>query len=114
MSNVIQVKFPKKSKRKLRRQRVFYLGEYYAGPPLCQSLEKLWLKRKPNNRWVFQQKCYGRVYEWEEYDGDDLPAALEDIPMVDEVTVNDLRAMGWYHSGYVVEVFPVDPCYECK
>ena len=106
MSNVIHVKFPKKSKRKLPRQRVFYLGQYYAGPPLCQSLEKLWLKRKPNNRWVFQQKYYGRVYEWEEYDGDDLPAALEGIPMVDEVRVNDLRAMGWYHIGDIVNFDP--------
>ena len=72
MNNVIYVKFPNQSKRKLPRQRVFYIGQYYAGPPLCQSLEKLWLKRKPNNRWVFQQKYYGRVCEWEEYDGDDL------------------------------------------
>ena len=94
MSNVIYVKFPKKLKRKLPRQRVFYLGQYYVGPPLCQSLEKLWLKRKPNNRWVFQQKCYGRVYEWEEYDGDDLLDVLEGIPMAEEVTVDDLLEMG--------------------
>ena len=102
MSSVIQVKFPKKSKRKLPRQRVFYLGEYYAGPPLCQSLEKLWLKRKPNNKWVFQQKCYGRVYEWEEYDGDDLLDVLESIQLTCEVTVDDLLEMGWYHSGEVI------------
>ena len=105
MSNVIHVKFPKKSKRKLPRQRVFYLGQYYAGPPLCQSLEKLWLKRKPNNRWVFQQKMYGRVYEQEEYEGDDLLEAIEGIPFEDEVTFDDLRAMGWYHCGHVVNVF---------
>jgi len=104
MSNVIQIKFPKKSKRKLPRQRVFYLGQYYAGPPLCQSLEKLWLKRKPNNRWVFQQKYYGRVYELEEYDGDDLLDALETIPMAEEVTVDDLIEMGWYHKGEVVHI----------
>ena len=102
MSNVIHVKFPKKSKRKLPRQRVFYLGQYYAGPPLCQSLEKLWLKRRPNNRWIFQQKYYGRVYEWEECAGDDLPAALECIPMVDEVTIDDLLEMGWYQKGQFV------------
>ena len=102
MSNVIHVKFPKQSKRKLPRQRVFYLGQYYAGPPLCQSLEKLWLKRKPNNKWVFQQKYYGRVYEWEEYDGDDLIAVLDGIPLVDEVNVEDLLEMGWYHSGEVI------------
>ena len=104
MTNVIHVKFPKKSKRKLPSQRVFYLGQYYAGPPLCQSLEKLWLKRKPNNRWVFQQKMYGRVYEQEEYEGDDLLEAIAGIPFEDEVTVDDLRRMGWYHSSEVVEV----------
>ena len=105
MSSVIHVKFPKKSKRMLPRQRVFYLGQYYAGPPLCQSLEKLWLKRKPNNRWVFQQKIYGRVYEQEEYHGDDLLTALEAIPLVDEVTPDDLVEMGWYHRGDVVDLF---------
>jgi len=103
MSNVIHVKFPKKSKRKLPRQRVFFLGYYYAGPPLCQSLEKLWLKRKPDNRWVFQQKMYGRVYECEEYDGDDLLAALEGIPLAEEVSVDDLLKMGWYHQGEVIK-----------
>ena len=104
MSNVINVKFPKKSKRKMPRQRVFYLGEYYAGPPLCQSLEKLWLKRKPNNRWVFQQKCYGRVYECEEYDGDDLLDVLAGIPMAEEITIDDLLEMGWYHRGEVIPI----------
>ena len=104
MSNVIQVKFPQKSQRKLPRQRVFYIGQYYAGTPLCQSLEKLWLKRKPNNRWIFQQKYYARVYEQEEYEGDDLLTALEIIPRVEEVTDDDLRGMGWYHSSEVVDV----------
>ena len=74
MNNVIYVEFPKQSKRKLPRKRVFYLGQYYAGPPLCQSLEHLWLKRKPDNRWVFQQKTYGIVFEYEECHGDDLLA----------------------------------------
>ena len=109
MTNVIHVKFPKKSKRKLPRQRVFYLGQYYAGPPLCQSLEKLWLKRKPNNRWVFQQKMYGRVYEQEEYEGDDLLTALESIPMVEEVTADDLRGMGWGRAGDVINLLPDGP-----
>ena len=102
MNNVIYVKFPKQSQRKLPRQRVFYLGEYYAGPPLCQSLEKLWLKRKPNNRWVFQQKCYGRIYELEEYDGDDLLAAIGSISLVDSITTQDLVKMGWVHCGEVI------------
>lgn len=102
MCNVIQLQFPKKSERKQSRQRVFYLGQFYSGPPLCQTLEKLWLKRKPNNRWVFQQKFYGRVHEWEEYDGDDLLEVLEGIPLVDEVNTDDLIEMGWYHKGEVV------------
>ena len=104
MNNVIYVNFPMQSQRKLPRQRVFYIGEYYAGPPLCQSLEKLWLKRKPNNRWVFQQKYYGRVYELEEHDGDDLLTALDGIPLVDEVTIDDLLEMGWYHRGQVIQI----------
>jgi|TARA_B110000037_G_scaffold85383_1_gene101262 hypothetical protein len=103
MNNVIYVEFPKQSKRKLPRKRVFYLGQYYAGPPLCQSLEHLWLKRKPDNRWVFQQKIYGIVFEYEEYDGDDLLAALDNIPLVDEVTMDDLLEMGWRHQGEVIQ-----------
>ena len=103
MNNVIYVEFPKQSKRKLPRKRVFYLGQYYAGPPLCQSLEHLWLKRKPDNRWVFQQKIYRIVFEYEEYDGDDLLAALDNIPLVDEVTMDDLLEMGWRHQGEVIQ-----------
>jgi len=103
MNNVIYVEFPKQSKRKLPRKRVFYLGQYYAGPPLCQSLEHLWLKRKPDNRWVFQQKIYGIVFEYEEYDGDNLLAALDNIPLVDEVTMDNLLEMGWRHQGEVIQ-----------
>ena len=103
MNNVIYVEFPKQSKRKLPRKRVFYLGQYYAGPPLCQSLEHLWLKRKPDNRWVFQQKIYGIVFEYEEYDGDNLLAALDNIPLVDEVTMDDLLEMGWRHQDEVIQ-----------
>ena len=104
MSNVIKVNFPKKSTRKYPRQRVFYIGQYYCGPPLCQSLQKLWLKRKPNNRWVFLEYHYGRAYEQEECDGDDLPNVLNNIPMVDEVTIDDLLQMGWYHRGEVIQL----------
>ena len=103
MSNVIHTTFPKKSKRVLPRRRVFYLGQYYSGPPLCQSLEKLWIKRKPNNRWVFQERVNGRVFEDEEYDGDDLLDALDGIPLVDVVTIDDLLQMGWYHRGEIHE-----------
>ena len=101
MSSVICVDFPKNSKRKLPKQRFFYLGVYYAGAPLCKSLEKLWLKRKPNNRWVLQQKIYGRVYEYEECDGNDLFDVLERIPFAEEIDIDDLLDMGWYHEGEV-------------
>ena len=56
----------------------------------------------PDNRWVFQQKMYGRFYECEEYDGDDLLAAIEGIPLAEEVSVDDLLEMGWYHQGEVI------------
>ena len=102
MSSVICVDFPKNSKRKLPKQRVFYLGVYYAGAPLCQSLEKLWLKRKPNNRWVLQQKIYGRVYVYEECDGNELLNVLEGIPFADEINIDDLLEMGWYHRGEIL------------
>ena len=101
MSNLIRVNFPKNPMRKLPKQRVFYLGVYYAGPPMCQSLEKLWLKRRPNNRWVLQQKVYGRVYEYDECDGNDLLDVLERIPFAEEIDIDDLLDMGWYHEGEV-------------
>ena len=101
MSNVIRVNFPKNSERKLPKQRVFYLGVYYAGPPLYQSLEKLWLKRRPNNRWVLQQKIHGRVQEYDECDGNDLLNVLEGIPFADAIDIDDLLDMGWYHEGKV-------------
>ena len=91
MSNVIKVNFPKKSIRKYPRQRVFYIGQYYCGPPLSQSLQKPWLKRKPNNRWVFLEYHYGRAYEQEEYYGDDLPNVLDNVPMVEEVCAKYLK-----------------------
>ena len=103
MNNVIQVSFTKnKLVRERVRKRVFYLGVYYCGPALCQSLEKLWIKRKPNDRWVLQQYDQGRVYELEECSGEDLPAVLDAIPFADEITIDDLLRMGWYHQGEVI------------
>ena len=104
MNNVLHVQFPKKLPRKKPRQRVFFLGYYYEGSPLCQSLEKLWIKRKPNNRWAFLHYHYGKAYEQEEYDGDELLNVLEAIPLVDEVTFDDLLQMGWYHRGEVIRL----------
>ena len=84
---------------------MFYTGQYYACPPLCKSFEKLWLKRKPQNRWVFQQKYHARVCEWEEYYGDDLLDVLEGTPLADEVTIDDLLEMGWYHPSAIVSLY---------
>ena len=108
MTNVIHVNFPKKIRTPYPRKRVFYLGQYYTGPPLCQSLENLWLKRKSNNRWVLQQKVHGRVYEYEECHSDDLIDVVNSIPLVDEVSVDELLQMGWSHRGQV-EYFPTSP-----
>ena len=105
MTNVIHVNFPKKVSTPFPRKRVFYLGQYYAGPPLCQSLENIWLKRKSNDRWVLQHKIQGRVYECGECHSDDLIDTLQGIPLVDEVSIYDLPQMGWRHTGQI-EYFP--------
>ena len=65
-------------------------------------LEKLWLKRRPNNRWALQQKIYGRVYEYEECDGNELLNLLEGLPFTDEINIDDLLEMGWYHRGEIL------------
>lgn len=102
MDNVLYVKFPKKSKPKYSRQRVFYIGQYICGPPLGQSLQKLWLKRKPNNRWVFLEYHNGKADYQGEYAGNDLPEILQSIPLENEITIHDLLKIGWRHSGEVV------------
>ena len=106
MNNVVNVNFSlNKKTQKPPRQRVFYLGQYYAGPPLCQSLEKLWIKRKPNNMWVFQSYQRGRVFEQEEeYSANDLLDALNGIPFVDEILTEDLKDMGWYNTGEIINL----------
>ena len=40
----------------------------------------------------------------EEHDGDDLLTALDGMPLVDEVTIDDLLEMGWYHRGQVIQI----------
>ena len=105
MNNVVNVNFSlNKKTQKPPRQRVFYLGQYYAGSPLCQSLEKLWIKRKPNNMWVFQSYQWGRVFEQEEYSANDLLDALNGIPFVDEILTEDLKDMGWYNTGEIINL----------
>jgi len=51
-----------------------------------------------------QYHC-GKAHELDEYNGDDLLAVLECVPLADEVTIDDLLEMGWYHSSEVVELF---------
>ena len=36
--------------------------------------------------------------------GDKLLTALEAIPFVDEVTIDELVKMGWYHQGEVIKM----------
>ena len=40
----------------------------------------------------------------EEYGGDELPEALAAIPLVGEVTLDDLFEMGWYQRGSLVRL----------
>ena len=104
MNNVFHVNFPKKPEPKHSRQRVFYIGEYTCGPLMGQSLQKLWLKRKPNNRWVFLEYHNGKADYQEEYAGNDLPEILQSIPLENEITIHDLLKIGWRHSGEVVNL----------
>ena len=104
MTNMIYIEFPKQFAKKLPLKRVLYLGQYYCGPALSQSLEKLWLKRKPSNRWVFQAYEKGRVLEIDECDGDTLIETLSHYPFVDEIDLEDLRDFGWLQTAEIISL----------
>ena len=106
MTNVIS--FPIKQKRPipLPRQRVFYIGFRYVGPMFCQDVQQLYLKRKglKNGKRCWAVITYGkyddcdkRTYsiELDECSENELPNMLEEYDVSDDVSVEDLRDMGW-------------------
>ena len=49
---------PLKYEKPLPRQRVFYLGIVYTGPPLCQDVTDLYLKRHRKNEDCNTKACF--------------------------------------------------------
>ena len=90
----------------LPRKRVFYVGYRYVGPMLCQDVQNLYLKRKSvknGKRWwaiitytildEYSSKTFS--FELEECSEDNVPDMLERFELEDEVSISDLRKMGW-------------------
>ena len=90
----------------LPRQRVFYVGYRYVGPMLCQDVQNLYLKRKGvkngERSWAMiayislnenNSKTYS--FELEKCTENQVPALLEKYELQDEVSISDLRKMGW-------------------
>ena len=104
MSNIVPVKFPKKSKYPKPRARVFFLSYYYTGPTLCQDIGGAYLKRKPNNIWTLQSYYQGRVVELDECEADDMTSMLGRWLFVEEIDMEKLRNIGWRHSGEIIKL----------
>ena len=114
-------KFPKKihSTNPLPRRRVFYIGYRYVGSALCQELEDVYLKRKGkvhgNRKWsiITYVKCEesGREYSFEEAEcyQDAVPDMIGSIGLEEEVTLEQLRDMGWSESANVIDFVKTKP-----
>ena len=111
------IKFPRniciplKYEEPLPRQRVFYLGVVYTGPPLCQDVTELYLKRhgKINGIRKWSLITYGKYDEFDKRnysleldtcDEDDVPDMLCQYYIGNHITFNDLRKFGWNGNVY--------------
>ena len=111
------IKFPRniciplKYEEPLPRQRVFYLGVVYTGPPLCQDVTELYLKRhgKINGIRKWSLITYGKYDEFDKRnysleldtcDEDDVPDLLCQYYIGNHITFNDLRKFGWNGNVY--------------
>jgi len=107
MTKVLQFrKNTKRPKIYTPRRRVFYIGYRYVGPFLCQDIQHLYLKRHgwKSGKREWSMITYAKWDEWckrpsvmeldicEEIDLLDL---LEEFDMGNEVSIEDLREMGW-------------------
>ena len=104
------------------RQRVFHLGVRYVGPPLCQDLQHVYLKRHPTNEWGFLHYSEGFSFEFERCDSWDLMERIYDLNLTDNPTEEDLISMGWRDlTGpnvfefpyYYEEAHPELVCFAC-
>ena len=111
------IKFPRnicvplKYEKTLPRQRVFYLGVVYTGPPLCQDVADLYLKRhgKINGKRKWSLITYGKYDEFDKRNysleldwcnEDDVPDMLCQYHIGNHITFDDLRKFGW--NGNVI------------
>jgi len=111
------IKFPRnifiplEYKKPLPRQRVFYLGVTYTGPPLCQDATELYLKRhgKINGKRKWSLITYGKYDEFDKRnysleldicDEDDVPDMLCQFYIGNFITFDDLRKFGWNGNVY--------------
>ena len=90
----------------LPRQRVFYIGIVYTGPPLCQDVTELYLKRhgKIDGKRKWSLITYGKYDEFDKRnysieldicDEDDVPDMLCQFYIGNHITFDDLRKFGW-------------------
>ena len=97
---------PLKYEKPLPRQRVFYLGIVYTGPPLCQDVTELYLKRhgKIDGKRKWSLITYGKYDEFDKRnysieldicDEDDVPDMLCQFYIGNHITFDDLRKFGW-------------------
>ena len=97
---------PLKYEKPLPRQRVFYLGIVYTGPPLCQDVTDLYLKRhrKINGKRKWSLITYGKYDEFDKRnysieldfcDEDDVLDMLCQFHIGNHITFDDLRTFGW-------------------
>ena len=118
------IKFPRniciplKYEKPLPRQRVFYLGVVYTGPPLCQDVTELYLKRhgKINGARKWSLITYGKYDEFDKRnysleldfcDEDDVPDMLCQYYIGNHVTFDNLRKFGWngnvFNNAEIIE-----------
>ena len=120
MNNILV--FPQKEKlpKPLPRQRVFYLGYRYSGPPLCQDLQHVYLKRNGlvNGKRKWSLITYAKYDEWDRREHsielvnceeNDLPDILNEWDMSNNINFEELRSMGWngkvLFSAKVINLF---------
>ena len=106
MTNVIQLPEREKLPESSQRQRVFYLGFVYRGPPLMREDQNVYLKRygrkEGTRRWSII--TYAKYFEWDvrnhslepaNCEEDDVPDMIDEWYKPDEVTFEDLWEMDW-------------------
>ena len=117
MTNIVDFPEIEVNPETLPRQRVFYVGYRYVGPMLCQDVQNLYLKRKGvknGKRWwaiityttldEYSSKTYS--FELEECSENHVSDMLERFELEGEVSISDLRKMGWRgrHRAQIVQL----------